>query len=306
MAVTIPTTFAREYTSRVLMLSQQKESRFGSRVRVERVSSAELAYFDTIDEEDDPEQHAVRHGETPLGESKWGRRKVTPVRWDKGTLLDDNDVARMLHDPQGIVTQSFAAAFARKKDKLIRDAALGTAYIGKTGATSMAFEDESISINGDGTATALGTAAIPGVEVDITLAKVLLMLQIFNEADVDPDEPKYWAITPKSLNDLMNISEVKSSDYNTVKVLSSGQMNSYLGFEFFWTNLLTKDTTEVTCYRSIAWAQSGIVLAYIADMTTRISERDDRKYATQIYSAMDLGAVRMEGAKVHECLNKVA
>lgn len=304
MGVTIDTTFARQFTPRVQILSQQRESKFARRVRLESVDNAELAFFDTIDAEEDPEEHATRHGETPLGESQWGRRKVTPSKWHKGTLLDEYDVDRMVHDPQGVVTQSFAMSFGRKKDKLIRDAAVADASIGKTGSSSVAFEDESISIDEDGDPTSLGTAAAVGTDTNINLAKMLLMLQIFNEADVDPELPKYWAVSPSSIREMLDLTEVGSADYNTVKALVAGKVDTFMGFEFFWTNLLsTTGTGSDKCYRSLAWAKDGIVLATIGEMETRITERADRQYSTQIYSKMDLGAVRMEGAKVHECLN---
>ena len=34
------------------------------------------------------------------------------------------------------------------------------------------------------------------------------------------------------------------------------------------------------------------------DITTKISERGDKNYSTQVYAEMDLGAVRMEDEKV--------
>jgi hypothetical protein len=43
----------------------------------------------------------------------------------------------------------------------------------------------------------------------------------------------------------------------------------------------------------------------IGDLQTKVDVLPTKKYDTGIYSTMDLGAVRMEGAKVHECLNLV-
>jgi hypothetical protein len=38
----------------------------------------------------------------------------------------------------------------------------------------------------------------------------------------------------------------------------------------------------------------------------RVSEREDLSYTIQVYSRMVNGAVRLDGDKVHECLNQVA
>jgi hypothetical protein len=55
-------------------------------------------------------------------------------------------------------------------------------------------------------------------------------------------------------------------------------------------------------WQTIAWAEDGIILATIGDISTRIDERKDLDYMWQIFSKMDLGAVRMDGDKVHEAL----
>ena len=309
MAVTIDQIMAQQFSGTLYTLAQQKESKFGSRVRRESVVSAELAYFDTYGEEDLPEQAVTRHGETPLTESPFGRRKVTPYKWHKGTMLDSYDLQRMKADPQGAVVQGFARSFGRKKDDLIITAALGAALIGKTGATTIAAlnnETDQIGIDGDGTVTASETLPANGTEVVMTLSKILLMSQLFNESDVDPDITKYWAVSPGCLKEMLDIEELTSADYTTIKTLMQGKIDTFMGFNFFWTNRLLKDAAESTSWRTIAWAEDGIILAYIGDLSTKISERADRCNETQIYSKMDLGAVRMEGAKVRECLNLIS
>ncbi len=308
MAVTITDIMAKQFSPALYMLAQQKQSKFSRRVQHESVTSAEEAFFDTIGVEDDPEQSTTRHGDTPLSESPFGRRKAVPFKWDKGTMLDKYDIKRMQADPQGRVLQAFAASFGRKKDKIIRDAMLGVALVGKTGATEVAFKDETISINGGSsvTVTSLGTLASVGSVADISLAKMLVMLQLFMDDDIDEEARKYWAVSPKDITDMLDLTEVGSADFNTVKALVAGKVETFLGFEFFWTTLLTKDAATSTAYRTIAWVEDGIILATIGEMETEISKRADKKNEDQIYSQMDLGAVRMEGKKIHECLTKVA
>ena len=309
MAVTIHKTFAKEFKSGLHALAQQKASKFARRVRRETVASAEEAYFDTYDKEEDPTEQTVRHGDTPLSEPNLGRRKVTPRRWEHGVLLDDMDLKRTQDNIQGAVMQGFSASFGRKTDDIIYDAALGTAAIGKTGDDTITFANESTSISGDGTTEAIGTAATPdgdGAEDYMTLAKILTMMQLFNEEDVDADEKKFWAVSPRDLNKMLDIEELTSADYVTVRTLVAGKIDTFMGFEFFWTNRLDVDTTDGTTRRTLAWAEGGIILAYIDELRMSVDRRADKRNDTQIYGEMDLGAVRMEGAKVHECLNKFA
>ena len=302
MPVTIDQVTAQQFGRSIYLLSQQKGSKFASKVRNESVANAEAAYFDTLASDEDTSQKTGRHQGTPETEPNFGRRKVVPYPWTNKKVLDKEDLDRMATDPTNMVVQNQANALGKKKDDLIIAAALGTAQIGKVGATSISFAADSLSINGDGTVTTLGTAAAPNTQTNISLATILTMMQIFNEADVDPDIQKYWAVSPNDLKEMLDIQELTSADYNTVRSLVNGKVESFAGFNFFWSNRLQTDTTEGTCWRTIAWAEDGIILASIGDIASRIQEVERLDYAWTIFSKMDLGAVRMEGAKVHECL----
>ncbi len=306
MPVTIDQVTAQKFASVLLILSQQMGSKFASRVRNESVPNAELAYFDTLAEDDDTAQKTGRHQGTPLSEPIFGRRRVVPRPWTNKKALDKEDLDRMLPDPRNPVAMNQVRSLGRQKDDLLIEAALGSASIGKAGGSSIAFKDDSRSINGDGTVTTLGTLASVQSVADISLAKLLTMMKIFNEEDVDPDIRKYWAVTPKDIEDLLNLTEVGSIDFNTVKALQQGKMETFAGFDFFWINRLTTDAVTGTANRTIAWAQDGLILAAIGDISTRIEEAERLDFAWVLFSKMDLGAVRMEGEKVHECLNQIA
>lgn len=305
MPVTIDQVTAQQYSKTLLLLSQQKGSRLAHRVRNESVASAELAYFDTIGADEDTAQKTGRHQGTPITEPLFGRRKVTPVPWTNKKVLDKEDLDRMLADPTNYVVQNQAYSLGRKKDDIIIEAALGTAYIGKTGTSSITLAEESIGINSDGSVTTLGVAPAyaGGSSTSITLSKMLTMTQLFNQADVDPDIPKYWAVAPSDIRYMLSLTQVGSYDYNTVKALQAGRIEEYSGFKFIWTNRLLSKLDTNDHWRTFAWAEDGIVLATIGDISTRIEEAERLDFAWVVFSKMDLGAVRMEGAKVHECLS---
>ena len=306
MPVTIDQVRAQKFASVLYLLSQQMGSKFASRVRNENVSSAELAYFDTLAEDDDTAQKTGRHQGTPISEAEFGRRRVIPYPWTNKKVLDKEDLDRMLPDPRNPVAMNQVRSLGRQKDDLLIAAALGSASIGKAGGSSVAFKDEARSINGDGTVTTLGTLAAEATVVDMSKAKMLTMMRIFNEADVDPDIRKNWAVTPKDIEDMLALEEVGSIDYNTVKALQQGKMETFAGFDFFWCNRLTTDAASGLANRTIAWAQDGLILASIGDISTRIEEAERLDFAWVLFSKMDLGAVRMEGVKVRECLNQIA
>ena len=297
----------KQFSALAQLASQQMASRFGDKVRLESVSNAEEAYFNIFSVESDPTQDTDRHGDTPYDEYEANRRKAVPVPFEKGSRISKKDVARMTLNPQNPIVQLHGAAFGRKKDKIIYAAALGTAYKGKEGTTAVTFAADSIGINSDGTVSTLGTAVSNDTltEVPITYSKILTMMTIFNEADVDPGITKYWSVSPNDIKHMMNMTEIISEDYRRLSVIDAGGVQSVLGFNFFWTNYLNRDTDDGTCNRTLAWAKDGLILATIGEFNTKIDILPTKKYDTGIYSTCDIGAVRMEGAKVHECLNLV-
>jgi len=305
---TIDTAFTQQYSSMLYILSQQTKSKFASRVRTETVRGAKDAYYDRLGEAE-VEDISTRHPATPLNEIPNTRRRVTMTDSHTNALIDHQDQLKMIINPQNPYAQMQAAALGRKIDDKIITAAFGTAAAGVDGTTSVSFKDESVSICGDATVTTKGTLASVAPSstlADISLEKMLIMSRLYNDADVDPDLQKFWAISPKSLEDMLNLEEVGSADYNTLKALVPGGVDYFAGFNWFWTTRLTKDAATSTGYRSLSWARDGILFGTAEGLYNQISERDDLSYAVQVYSRMSNGAVRMDGDKVHECLNKVA
>ena len=97
---------------------------------------------------------------------------------------------------------------------------------------------------------------------------------------------------------MLATTEVTSSDYNTVKALATGTLDSFLGFKFIVSNrLLLANTDDRLVY---AFSADAIKLAIGKDVTARIDERADKSYATQVYYSMAIGATRMEEKKVVE------
>jgi len=219
---TVPTWVTEQYSANVYVLCQQKKSKMRNRVRNETVVSAKNRFFERLGEAD-AQEITTRHGATPLNEIPHSRRRLTPVDINTAELLDKQDTFKMLVEPTSAYANAQAMALGRKTDDKIIEETLGTVYAGVSGGTSVALKDDGLHIDGDGTITTLGTlAVVAGGLADISLAKMLLMMQIFNQADVEPDIPKHWMVNPKTTMDMINLTEVESADYNTLKPLVTG------------------------------------------------------------------------------------
>jgi len=304
-ASTVSTAFTEQYSALVYMLAQQKGSKLKACVRNETVQNARNAYFERLGTAD-VQEITTRHGDTPLNEIPHSRRRLTPVDYNTATLLDNADQLKMLIDPKSPYAQSQAMSLGRQIDDTIIAAVYADVATGQSGATSVSFANDSRSMNGDGTITALGTLASSGTETDITLAKILAMMNLFNEEDVDSDIPKYWCVSPREIQIMLDIEELTSADYVTIKALLQGKIESFMGFKWIWSNRLPLDAASSACTRTFAWAEDGLILGTAESITSRITERDDKNYSIQVYSEMSCGAIRLEGAKVHEALMDLA
>jgi hypothetical protein len=131
---------------------------------------------------------------------------------------------------------------------------------GKDGGTTTAFDTSNNQI-------AAGAAGL-------TLAKLIEAKEILDSNDVDPSIPRYIAVSPKQITNLLDDPEVTSADYNTVRALVKGELDTYVGFKFVTTNRLGLDGSGDR--RCFAWAMDGIKLAVGKEPTARIDERADK------------------------------
>ena len=283
MSSQITTAFVQQYSSNVQLLSQQKGSLLRNAVRVES-QVGKNAFYDQVGSAT-AQKRLSRHADTPQIDPPHARRRVSLVDYEYADLIDDQDKVRTLIDPTSPYSQATAFAMGRAIDDEIISAAFGTAYTGETGSTSTTFPS--------GQQVGVGSPA-----AGLTIAKLVEAKQLLDEANVDTTLPRYVAVAPEQLADLLNITTVTSSDYNTVKALVQGEIDTFLGFKFIVSTRLSSETG--TNRRVIAWAEDGLLLSIGKDITAKIDERADKGYATQVYYAMSIGATRMEEEKVVE------
>jgi len=280
MSTQITTAFVNQFSSNVSMLSQQMGSLLRGAVDTESVTG-EKAFFDQVGSVAAVAKQS-RHSDTPILETPHSRRQVTLTTYEWADLIDDADKVRMLQDPTSSYARAAAAAIGRSMDDVIIDAMGGTAKTGKEGATSTVFASGQKIVHGS---------------AGLTVAKLVSAKKLLDANDVDPSIKRYIVVSPEQIEDLLNTTTVTSSDFNTVKALSQGDISSFVGFEFIVSNRLKDDGTLRLCY---AFAQDGIKMAIGKDVMARIDERSDKSYSTQVYYCSTFGATRMEEDKLVE------
>jgi len=278
----IPTWMVKQFGETVEFIVQQKGSRLRQGVRVESGVVGEEAYFDQL-APTAAVKKTTRNADTPLVKSDHRRRRVSLFDYEWADLIDKQDKLKMIIEPENSYAVNAAWALGRSMDDEIIAAFNGTAYTGKTGSTAV---------------TLPASQQIAVAATGLTLDKLRSAKEILDSADVDPEMKRYIAVTPKQITDLLEDTNVTSSDYNTVKALVQGQLNTYLGFDFIVSNRLPLDGSgDRLCF---AWAMDGILLAVAQELTAKVTERDDKSYANQVYLALGIGATRMQEDKIVE------
>jgi hypothetical protein len=282
MSSQITTAFVEQYSANIQMLSQQMGSLLRDAVRNESIVGKD-AYFDQIGKVT-AQLKVSRHSDTPQIDTPHSRRRVSISDYEFADLIDQQDKVRLLIDPTSSYAKAAAYAMGRAMDDVIIAAALGSANTGVAGGTAVPLPAGNI--------TAVGT----GGANTMNIAKLALAKATLDAGDVDPSIKRHIIVSPTEISDLLNSTTVTSSDFNTVKALVHGEIDSFMGFKFHVSNRLVDNAAGNT--QCIAFAEDGILLGIGKDVTARIDERSDKSYATQVYYCQTIGATRMEEAKV--------
>lgn len=315
MSFEITTAHVEGFKSNIYMLSQQKEARLFYKARMESQNS-KVDHYEQIGGVEAVEI-TNRHGDTPILDVPHSRRQVTLKDADFGTLVDKMDQIRTLIEPTNAYAIRAVEALNHKKDDTFITAALGTAITGEDGDIPVAFPDSQkvVCVKEDGSG-------------DAANFNVLLLTNIqekFDLADVE-EEMRYIAWSSSQKASLLNETKATSSDYASVKALTTGTINSFMGFEFIRSERLPfiLDPTTIkwdddgtfnaaganaglgaeTWRSCFAWQMSGMLSSIGEEQFARIKEMDTKRFSTLVYVRHSVGAVRMEEVKVVEALCK--
>jgi hypothetical protein len=292
MSNQISTSFIKEFGDGITLLSQQQGSVLREGVMVETMSGEEH-FFDQIGATE-AQRTSTRHADSPLMNTPHARRRVTPVDIDWGDLIDDFDKLKLLNDPTSSYVQNASYAVGRELDDLVIESFFADADTGKDGTGTASFIAGNIvpvDFDGDGT------------DEGLTVEKLRNGLMIIRQGEVDLRNPMnklYCAITAQQLDNLLGTTEVTSSDYNSVKALVSGDVDTFLGIKFLKTERLEADANADR--RVPLWAKSGMALAMAKEPTVRLTERPDKRFSMYAYYSTSAGATRLEEKKVVEII----
>ncbi len=286
MSQSITTAFVQQYKANVSIQYQQKGSKLRGSIREESLVG-KLHYFDKLNATA-ALKRTTRHGDMPIVEQTHKRRMVVPTDYEWADLIDTPDKLKMLIDPQSSYVINGGNALGRAFDSEIIAAFDGTAYEGETGGTSVTFSSEAA---GD---VDLSAAAV-------TTQNILNIARKLNDKIVDNTQ-RTIVHSPALLEQLLKqttLPNASSSDFNSVKALIAGEINTWVGFRWVMVDpaLLTSPAANMRyCY---AYHYDSMGIAVAQEITTDISQRKDKSgLPNQVYISCSMGATRIWGEGV--------
>lgn len=286
MSFEVTTAFVQQYTTNVQLLLQQRGSKLRELCSMGSYTGKAAKAVEQIGAVT-AQKKTSRHSDTPLISTPHDARWVFPEDFEWADMIDDQDKLRMLIDPTSPYAQNGAYALGRSLDDAIITAALGSAKTGENGSTNTAF------------ATATQQIAVGATGLTVAKLRTARKILIANDVDVMND-PLYIAVTAQQIDDLLGTTEVTSADFNSVKALVQGDIDTFMGFKFVNIERLGLDGSGDR--RCFAWAKSGLHVGMWNEINTKITERADKSYATQVYVKGTFGATRTDEKKVVEII----
>lgn len=275
MANTVANIYVQTFERNVRFLAQQKGSRLLAHC-TKKSEGSQKHNFERVGKLAAVTK-AGRAVASPVNDTPFDRRVVTPTTKHVGDLVEPEDIVQMLVDPVSAITTAVGYALGRAIDDLIIAAATGTALDGA--GVNNAFPAGQVV--GDGTQA-------------ISLNLVTQVMQQFLVNDIFPEDgDKVIVVGPVQARQLLNITQATSRDYVDAKALADvGIVKSWMGFTWLLSNRLTVPAAgQLSC---LAFTPRAIGFNMNKDIWARVAEDPSVSFAQRVYSAFTGGAVRVE------------
>jgi len=273
MADTQNAIYAQAYSENIMQLAQQKYSKLLSSVYLKPNVRGKTFFQDQIGQWA-MEIKGARNTQTPNNDPTLARRMGIMIDYHDNRLLDRGDELKSISDPRSAYTIAAAQSLGRQIDDNIVDSIGGDSFTGETGSTTAP------------TATTIAASAS-----SMTLTKILEVKKTLDDKDVEMED-RFFVVNPTVLSSLLDVTQIGSADYNSVKALVRGEMDTYLGFKWIMSTRVNESDI------GYAYQKYGLCAALAASPMVRTDERKDLSYSWQVYYELNMGAVRLEEDRV--------
>lgn len=276
----------QDYSRIILPLARQEKSMLYDKVFIKTDIIGKCFFQDQIGKWEMSAKTSI-NSDTPQNDPNLARTRVDIETFNDARMMDRSLKLQEFSDPTSVAGVCIQSSVGTQIDKIIYDALGGTAYRGETGATSVAFPaGKTVKVD-------LETS---GTNTGLTTAKIRRAAKMLNAQGV-PNSDRTFVCSATGLEQLLGSTQATSSDYNTVKALVNGEINTWLGFNFVvLPDGIINVASNIADY--FAFHKTGVCFGMLEELFLRIEERADKSYSKQVYYELSAGAARLEEAKV--------
>ncbi len=283
-------TRAQAYSSVILPLARQEKSMLYDRVFVKNDFTGKSFYQDQIGNWKMTGKTAV-NAATPENDPNMARTRIDIETFNDARLLDRSLKLQELSDPLSMASVCIQSAVGIQIDQVIYKALGGVSYRGETGAKAVTFpSSQTIAVDYEKSGTNTG----------LTVAKIRHAAAMMNKAGVSKSDRTFVA-TATGLEQLLGTTAATNIDYNTIKALYNGDIDTFVGFKFVFLpdGIVAVNNDIASCF---AFQKTGVCFGMLEELFLRIEERSDKSYSKQVYYEISCGAGRLEESKVVKVL----
>jgi len=317
-----------QFAKNIQLVMQQEGSKLRRFVNNE-AQDTEVINFETLHTYEAKARHKDADGYHEQGHAdkleplefrtpKITRRQATAQSYYWEAAMDENDKINLLVDPTSKFPKMAGYALGRKQDELIINAFAAPVNGGKQGEKRIYFDIQNNVIplgcrlvNATNALHDNDLADVGDAQKDhkadtirkagLTVDKLLKARQILKKYTFGAANEKYYLVcSSHQIGNLLRDSQVVSHDYNNVKALVAGEVNSFAGFNFIITEMLGgikpadgNNTFSIRdCY---AFSESSIRFGTVTGSVRReIDKLAQFHYATSLYYSESFGATRTD------------
>jgi len=327
--------FRQQFSDNINRVLQQEGSVLRKLVRNETMNH-EVEYFDTIQSSEAFEREHIANqddynitdqiGSSAVAGNAFAFRQPDMVRrqlsarqifWH--TMFDSGNDLNTLLKPSSFQVKDAVWALGRQYDRTIIKALTAKVRMGRTGEREVAYDvlnnvvpvsvalmvGTNIPSNSAGAAALTGEHLIKAAKTGgLTVAKLMKARELLRRNAYSSRDKLYFVCTSDQISSLLHDSKLTSIDYNSVRALVSGEVDTYLGFKFIISDLLpliipsdfANGYSIRDCY---AFSENSMVFARVKGAFKGNADRLPANMDNILVKAIDsIGAVRMEDTSV--------
>ena len=275
------------YSSIILPLARQQHSMLYDKVFVRTNDITGKTFYQDQIGTWKMQAKTAANAATPQNDPNLSRTRIDIATYNDARVLDRSLQLQTLADPASMASICIQSAVGIQIDTVIYNALGAVAYRGEQGASAVSFPAGQV-IAKDMEAS--------GTNTGLTLAKIRRAAKMLDAAGV-PSDDRTLVASATEKEQLLGDDKVTSGDYNTIRALVRGEIDTFVGFKFVWLpdGIIKVASNIADCF---AFHKTGVCFGMLEDLFLRITERDDLSFSKQVYYEMSCGAGRLEEAKV--------